>query len=127
MKSKFDRYGAFSIVSEIAEEMKRQVSLWGIQEHPNGTGLEVEKEFLTGVRELVKDAEKDGKISWYLVLLEEFAEAAAEEDQWKLRKELIQVAAVAATWVQAIDRDEERRRFKECGSKQLALFAGWEK
>jgi hypothetical protein len=39
-----------------------------------------------------------------LILREEVYEAFAEEDPAALRTELIQVAAVAATWVDAIDR-----------------------
>jgi hypothetical protein len=42
--------------------------------------------------------------AWDGVLLEEVYEALAETDPAKLRAELIQVAAVAMTWAEAIDR-----------------------
>ena len=45
-----------------------------------------------------------GHTAWDGVLLEEVYEALAEADPAKLRAELIQVAAVAAAWVEAIDR-----------------------
>ncbi|TIH26025.1 NUDIX hydrolase, partial [Subtercola vilae] len=41
---------------------------------------------------------------WQDILLEEVFEAFAESDTSKLRTELIQVAAVAQQWVEAIDR-----------------------
>ncbi len=42
--------------------------------------------------------------NWRDILLEEVFEALAEEEPKELRKELVQVAAVAAQWVEAIDR-----------------------
>ena len=46
----------------------------------------------------------DGSITFEHILTEEWAEAIAENDPTKLRTGLIQVAAVAVQWVQAIDR-----------------------
>ena len=46
----------------------------------------------------------DGTVSWEQILTEEWAEALAESDPDALRSELIQVAAVAVKWVEAIDR-----------------------
>lgn len=43
-------------------------------------------------------------MSWRHIMLEETFEALAEADEAALRKELIQVAAVAVAWVEAIDR-----------------------
>jgi len=45
-----------------------------------------------------------GRVSWADILLEEVFEALAEDDPAALRVELIQVAAVAVQWVEAIDR-----------------------
>ena len=125
MKRQHDIYGTLCVTSEVAEEMQRQVELWGVQEHPNGTG---DKEFVLGLketREVIEEAEEGDQLTWSMILAEEFLEAMAETDPEKLRTELIQVAAVAATWVQALDRAKERKEFKD--SKQLSLFAGWEK
>jgi hypothetical protein len=46
----------------------------------------------------------EGVCTWRDILLEEVAEAFAEDDPGRLRAELIQVAAVATQWVEAIDR-----------------------
>lgn len=45
-----------------------------------------------------------GKGTWRHILQEEVAEAFAELDPAPLREELIQVAAVAVAWIEAIDR-----------------------
>jgi hypothetical protein len=50
----------------------------------------------------VRAAEKT--LKWVDILEEEVAEAAAESDPAKLRAELVQVAAVAVAWIEAIDR-----------------------
>lgn len=42
--------------------------------------------------------------AWEGVLLEEVYEALAESDPVRLREELVQVAAVATAWIEAIDR-----------------------
>jgi hypothetical protein len=44
------------------------------------------------------------QLTWRDILLEEVYEAFAETDSDRLREELIQVAAVALSWVDAIDR-----------------------
>lgn len=46
----------------------------------------------------------DGTVTWWHILREEVFEASAEVDPAKLREELIQVAAVAMKWIEAIDR-----------------------
>jgi hypothetical protein len=51
-----------------------------------------------------KERAAHGEVTWLDILLEEVAEAFAESDLVKLRTELIQVAAVAVRWVEAIDR-----------------------
>ena len=47
-----------------------------------------------------------GEGTWADILREEYFEALAETDPARLRVELIQVAAVAVAWVEAIDRAE---------------------
>lgn len=81
---------AYSVAKEVIEERERQDEKWGVQN--------------------VHDFE------WVSILAEEFGEAAqaANEanftsgktrgDFTHLRAELIQVAAVAQAWVEAIDR-----------------------
>ena len=70
------------VLEEVMEERKRQDELWGEQNH-------------------------DDRI-WLAILVEEVGEVANDinERSKKLREELIQVAAVAVSWVESIDRRE---------------------
>lgn len=107
----------------VAEERDRQNAKWGEQNHPDGTGpdsrpLRPEQgfNFMQGnvPASLLSDAFKAatdrhaaaGVCTFADILLEEVFEAVAESDPKKLRAELIQVAAVAQQWVEAIDRRE---------------------
>jgi len=89
-------------------ERYRQVEKWGddlTSDHRDGTGLR-------GDRDMALDAQHwtdwlarvPGRVTWRAILEEEVAEAYAETDPEKLRAELVQVAAVAVKWVEAIDR-----------------------
>jgi hypothetical protein len=99
------------ILSEILRERTRQDQKWGEQNHPDGTGPQHVWVF-TGPAAFVAESVRsecqrkaaDGFCTWLDILLEEAAEAFAESDSAKLREELIQVAAVAVSWVEAIDR-----------------------
>lgn len=55
-------------------------------------------------REIAALAAEHGGLTWRHILAEEMFEALAESDPAKLRAELVQVAAVAVQWVEAIDR-----------------------
>jgi len=92
-----------SVLSEIAEERKRQDLKWGEQNHP--------------------------PCEWITILTEEVGEAAEEalnirfdyKDGGRplvaLRMELIQVAAVAVAFIECLDRgkweDDMRKRLEE--------------
>lgn len=70
----------FNVLDSITEERIRQDEKWGSQrELPSGT--------------------------WYLILGEEFGEVgnAVLEGSPTLRDELVQVAAVATAWIEALD------------------------
>lgn len=95
---------AAKILQETLEEMRFQYDKWGDQKgHPDGT-QEVFKATADMVRTACDQAFAVGMGNWKLILEEEFYEALAEVDPEKLRKELIQVAGVAISWVSAIDR-----------------------
>ncbi len=107
-----------SVLQEVLEERHRQEAKWGEQNHPDGTGparmpllaTDVNLDLRTGAELArilrtkcnVTHARGDG--TWLDILLEEVGEAMAESDPAKLRAELIQVAAVATAWAEAIDR-----------------------
>jgi hypothetical protein len=115
-----------AVLGEVADERERQDMKWGQQNHPDrffigrddaedGEHL-YDYEFracLWRRRNEARVAERnsegaapDRNAAWDGVLLEEVYEALAESDPARLRAELIQVAAVAVAWVEAIDRRE---------------------
>jgi hypothetical protein len=97
------------VFQAISHERERQDAKWGEQNHPDGTAdhadyRRVQAEFRRAQCEL---AAASGGLTWRHILDEEVAEAFAESDPVKLRMELIQIAAVAVAWCQAIDRRGE--------------------
>jgi len=54
-------------------------------------------------RRACERAAASGRLTWRHILFEEVAEALAEDDPALLRGELVQVGAVVAQWLQAID------------------------
>jgi hypothetical protein len=94
-----------TVLSEVSKERDAQDILWGEQNHPNGTGGWLSQEQADMARRQCKYAAAHGGTTWRLILDEEVAEAAAEgNDAQRLRRELLQVAAVAVAWVECIDR-----------------------
>lgn len=92
------------VLHEVAAECGNQDSRWGEQNHPNGTGGTYFKRMSNWARERCDRVHSEGRGTWEHILTEEFYEALAESDPAKLRAELIQVAAVAVQWVEALDR-----------------------
>ncbi len=91
-------------LQEVANERARQNIKWGDQDHPDGTGDAPAVAAAVFAKAETNKAAEQGTLDWRLILDEEVAEAFAESDRVKLRTELIQVAAVAIAWVEAIDR-----------------------
>lgn len=92
------------LADEVWAERERQLNKWGLQERPSGTDLNKWLEF-----EMIAKATHDmkvqqGTLTWLDILREEVYEAFAEEDPDALRVELIQVMAVAASWILDLDR-----------------------
>jgi hypothetical protein len=103
-----------TVLDEVAAERARQDFVFSEQNHEDGTGPWVKNpdrmSNMEDQRDIARadcqEAAKDGSLTWMLILREEFYEAFAEADPAALRAELIQVAAVAVAWVEAIDRRE---------------------
>lgn len=95
-----------SVLADVNRERVAQDGKWGEQNHRDGTGGAQDQTVAALARQTCDDAFAAGVGSWALILTEEYAEALAESDPAKLRAELIQVAAVAVAWVEAIDRRE---------------------
>lgn len=102
----------YTSIAEVKEEMERQVAKWGEQNHSDYTaeGLFDFPEAVASAdnAKLFCDSKADrGVVSWNDIFVEEALEAVEEGragNTAALREELIQVAAVACSWVNAIDR-----------------------
>lgn len=91
------------VLAEVAAERVRQEAKFPEQHLPDGTN-ELHGETAEYWKIRTDNAAADGTLTWKHVLSEEFHEALAETNPARLRAELIQVAAVAARWVEDIDR-----------------------
>lgn len=96
----------FRTLAEVQLERGAQDAKWGEQNHYDGTGNAQDKSNAAFARQICDQAFAMGLGTWSYILAEEVYEAFAESDPDKLRTELIQVAAVAVAWVEAIDRRE---------------------
>lgn len=96
------------VLEELAQERWRQDKKWGEQNHPDGTGPQGFHVHVAGVADRYRTecqaAAQAGVVTYRHIFLEEVWEAMAEQDPAKLRTELVQAAAVAVAWVEAIDR-----------------------
>jgi hypothetical protein len=122
-------------LADVAAERRRQDAKWGPQNHPDGTGAHfhwigkafadhasADKQTRDVYREWARfrcqEFAKAGHVTWENILTEEWAEAMAEEDPAALRAELVQVAAVAVAWIEAIDRRAAATPTTETGADQ---------
>lgn len=94
----------YPIGAEVIAERRRQVKKWGEQQHRDGTGAKYGYEAEAAKQKYAEEKAKYGDPSWRVILAEEVAEAFAEADLYRLRQELLQVAAVAVAWIEDIDR-----------------------
>ncbi|WP_063765253.1 hypothetical protein [Nonomuraea candida] len=92
------------VLADVAAERVAQDVRFGMQLLPDGTGGEDATADSDLARQETDEAARSGKLTWRHILAEEVMEAFAESDPGRLRKELIQVAAVAVKWTQALDR-----------------------
>lgn len=103
------------IFADVADEAFRSIDEHGEQKHlPLGTGKQVALlhgdstpvtmgEFASVRRDATDIALIADVVSWADILLEEVAEALAEDDPALVRAELVQVAAVVVKFIEAID------------------------
>ncbi|MCA2226485.1 NUDIX hydrolase [Nonomuraea aurantiaca] len=95
------------VLGDVAAERAAQDAKWGMQAVPDGTGAEGAVAEADRARQETEEAARRGELTWRHILREEVLEAFAESDPEALRAELIQVAAVAVKWAQALDRRPE--------------------
>lgn len=98
-----DNTALVNVLGEVHQERYRQEEKWGQQNHPDGTGRlgDVERAFDARLRCQQNSPDND---NWRDILDEEVKEAFAEYHPDQIRAELVQVAAVAVAWIEAIDR-----------------------
>ena len=99
-----DRTPVELILDDVWYERRRQIDKWGWQRHPDDTGAiayKVRREAFTQINDW--RASRALPAEWDDILLEEVYEALSETDVAKLRKELVQVAAVCVAWIEDID------------------------
>jgi ADP-ribose pyrophosphatase YjhB (NUDIX family) len=92
------------VLAAVTAERAAQDARWGMQELPDGTGAEGAVADADRAKREVSEAHDRGELSWRHILHEEVLEAYAESGSERLRAELVQVAAVAVKWIQALDR-----------------------
>lgn len=111
----------WAVLSDVATERRGQDARWGEQNHPDVHASRGEAIFPGTMRNVFyRQAEswkatnearvRRGVLSWDGILLEEVYEAlteAAEGDDARLYAELVQVAAVATCWAEAVKRRKE--------------------
>lgn len=99
------------ISEEIGAELDRQIMKWGVQVHPDGTDPFKPMSYI-GLASVIRDQARDtcnraaseDRVTWRHIMAEEIFEAFAEQSGSPgLRAELIQVAAVAISWVRDLD------------------------
>jgi hypothetical protein len=106
------------VLNDVAAERGRQVRRYGDNDDlEDGTGPNVRwlgrycltesdpaKQIELSVRSDYEEHEREnGKPTWMHLVREEVAEAFAESDPTRLRAELIQVAALAVSWIEKLD------------------------
>lgn len=110
-------------LGDVYRERVAQHIKWGQQDHPDGTGPDLSllddigalwsdtnnAELADAARDRTNALAGADMLTYAHILLEEVGEALAESDPAALRTELVQVAAVAVAWVEAIDRREADR------------------
>lgn len=92
------------VLLDVRAERLRQHERFGEQSLPDGTGSARQADNRDVAQYWCELSTRSGSLAWRDVLDEEVAEALAESDPGRLRAELVQVAAVAVQWIEALDR-----------------------
>lgn len=88
---------------------------------PLGTGSEhVSPEMIAELKASNRKVTLEGRLTWRHILAEEVMEAMGESNPASLRKELIQVAAVAVAMVESIDRTQDNGKWFDAETSEIA-------
>lgn len=102
------------VADDIIAERRAQDEKWGEQNHLDSTSSDAYATRRDSARVYCDSAAVEGRCTWRHILTEEFYEALSETEPAALRTELVQVAAVAQAWIEAIDRRALLEREKSC-------------
>lgn len=100
----YAKIGTLWVLDDVRNERRNQNAMWGVQNHPDGTGGRNRMWAAEDAKYKCEIARAAGKMTYVHILAEEVCEAFAESDPVKLRAELVQVAAVAVQWIEKLDR-----------------------
>lgn len=92
----------------IIVERRRQEQAWPGEQLSNGTGGDTARQLSDLVRKAVDALNNTLSNTFAHVLVEEVLEALAETNLDALRKEVVQIGAVAVKWIEHIDRRRRR-------------------
>lgn len=107
------------VLEEVFEERSRQVDRYGHNDDlADGSGPETRwlLPYTSDSAQAVESAlradyegfeDETGKPTWVHLLREELAEVFAEDDSDRLQEELVQVAALAVSWVESLRGRED--------------------
>lgn len=91
-------------LTAIADERRRQETLYGIQNLPTGAGAH----YAAAAQRAQRRVDRAGSdLTWANLAEEEFREACATSDLGQQRQELVQLAAVVVQWIQYLERTIE--------------------
>lgn len=103
VQASYDEVQRGNVLADVREERRAQLARWGVQRHPDGTGGVMWQARRDEARRQTDHRAAIGDVNWLLILHEEVLEALAEHEPAALRRELVQVAAVAVAWIEDID------------------------
>ena len=101
-RNKQDQDATNEVLDLVSAERASQRKRFGVQYMPNGINVPGDYENEVRAKTCNAAREQDGTSTWRSVLIEEVAEACNAQDIRHLEQELIQVAAVAVSWIEAI-------------------------
>jgi len=111
-----------TIYDEIEAELARALAKYpDCARLPDGTGGAGRRTYETIARNACERAYREGRITHAHIFEEEAAEVLAEEDPVKLRKELVQVAAMCLKWVRDLDGRAAANQSEESAPAASAL------
>lgn len=117
-----------TVFVDIEDEMERQEDKWGADRHLVGVDNPEGAVGYLGdgqdyFRSIVEYRGRRREVTWADILLEEVAEAFDEPDESdSLRTELVQVAAVVASWIEDIDRVGQQRIARSSPMETFTAF-----